>query len=1099
MRSHYEHDTPMRTQSTVTWLCVLITFIGCSCLNTSGAQPPVNLIRDVPDSAARVSVDSTFPGYDSAVLTDGRWIAEGQNAPTGYGDPNRLGNGGNTWVSADSLATHWIQIEWPKPVRFNSVHIVWSLPEWMPKAFQLEIQKESGWQPLDPQVAAWEPTTRETRLSFQPVEARALRIVQPAGCGGTRELLAAQEIAVYLTDEVPSHDAQAVRLNASQLTRLIPTEPERNLARLHTTTPGAVRAWSYSQTGRQQEVPGLVDDNLTEQLTTTPETLALGVEWPIAHMLEEATLCWNAAPPAPDQLVIEYFDTQQWQPITNGLNATRDTDAQRIHWAFTPVATTGLRVRWLETPLSHVPTELRVPRVWPANAQTWPDRIAGRGVLATEILGRPEDPTFAALASAALPMTPARTFVGTPGDITEMGVLWDGSIVGRETIRIAVGAERWQMPELRETLRRELLDGWLPAVITSAQAGQVLVKQTVFCLPADATHGPLTWIHVTLHNTATAPVDCPLFLRLQSGHGGTISLVDGIVSRQDDVLLACVQSPAPPAVADAQSIQFALCLPAAGEIAVDLVHPQKKDISRTEAAALRKLSYDTALCEFCSLWNKALENVICFHLPEPRVENMVRAVLAQLLINADGDIMPYGAAPSVYEGSLFGIEESYAMLGLAQWGLQDEAARFLDATYLTPDFLKKVDVYQGYDDRHQQYRNGLQPHYAVATYRLAGNRAWIEKHLPLMRECAEWTIRERRKTMAADSADRPLHAGLLPQWAYGGDIAEVQCYALYANFCCWRGLVDTAWLLDELGDTETAARYRQEAVAYRRDIDRAIAGSYRADRSPPFLPLRLYAEQPDEQMDYYQLFAGCMLDVEYLEPSGQHAKWINDYLESDNRLFCGLPRFRRDAGPGGIDALYGKGYLLNQLRVGAVREFLLGFYAFLAFNMDHTTFTSRETNVIYSSDRHLRTGYYVPDQSDPVPCSSAVALQLVRHMLATELSSQVDAPPDTLLLLGGVPQHWLAPGQSLEFKDLPTVFGPVSLAIESSERSIHVRVSPPTRRPPQTLRIRLGHPGARMVQNVEYDDNATPHVDPSGAWIELPGNSPMCDIVVGFE
>ena len=1089
----------MRSTSILTWLCVLTIVSGWPFLSASGAQLPVNLVRDVPDSVARVSVDSTFSGYDTSVLNDGRWIAEGQDSPTGYGDPNRLGNGGNTWVSADALGEHWIQIDWPKPVRFNTVHIVWSLPEWMPKAFQLQIQVESKWQPLDSQVAAWEPTTRETRLSFKPVETGALRIVQPAGCGGTRELLAAQEIAVYLSDKDPSSDARAITLNSSQIARLVPAEPERNLTRLQATTPGAVHAWSYSQAGRQHELPALIDDNLAKQLTSTPDTLALGVQWPIAHVTEEATLCFNAVPPAPDQFVIEYFDTERWQPVTSGLTATQDLAAQRIHWKFTPVASTGLRVRCVSPPIPQTLTEFLVPRVWPESAQAWPERIAGRGVLATEVLGRPEDPAFAALASAALPMTPARTFVGTPGDITEMGVLWDGSIVGRETISLAVGAERWRLLELRETLQRELLDGWMPAVTTSAQAGQVLVKQTVFCLPGNASHGPVTWIHVTLQNTANSPVDCPLYLRLHSGHGGTISLVDGIVARQDDVLLACVQSPTPPVAADSQSIQFALRLPAAGDMAIDVVHPQTKGISRTEATARRGLSYDTALHAFRSLGDKALEKVIAFHLPEPRVENMVRAVLAQLLINADGDIMPYGAAPSVYEGSLFGIEESYAMLGLAQWGLQDEAARFLDATYLTPEFLKKVDVYQGYDDRHQQYRNGLQPHYAVAAYRLAGNRTWIEKHLPLMRECAEWTIRERRKTMTADGADRPLHAGLLPQWAYGGDIAEVQCYALYANFCCWRGLVDTAWLLEELGDSATAERYRQEAVAYRQDIDRAIEGSYRADRSPPFLPLRLYAEQPDEQMDYYQLFAGCMLDVEYLEPGGQHAKWINDYLESDNRLFCGLPRFRRDAGPGGIDALYGKGYLLNQLRVGSVREFLLGFYAFLAFNMDHTTFTSRETNVIYASDRHLRTGYYVPDQSDPVPCSSAVALQWVRHMLATELSSRVDAPPDTLLLLGGVPQQWLAPGQKLQFQDLPTVFGPVSLVIESSERSIHLRVSPPTRRPPQTIRIRLGHPGERLVQNIEFDDNAVPRVDPSGAWIELPGNSPACDVVVGFE
>ena len=334
--------------------------------------------------------------------------------------------------------------------------------------------------------------------------------------------------------------------------------------------------------------------------------------------------------------------------------------------------------------------------------------------------------------------------------------------------------------------------------------------------------------------------------------------------------------------------------------------------------------------------------------------------------------MPYGAAPSVYDGALFGIEESYAMLALAQWGLVQDAQRYLDATYLTPEFLQKVDTYRDYRDRHQQYRNGLEPHYAVAAYRLSRDRAWIERHLPCCASVPNGRSSSVKRRWNRERRSVRCTAGLLPKWSYGGDIAEVECYALFANFCCWRGLVDTAWLLRELGDESTAQRYAAEAAAYRQDIERAIDGSYRSERTPPFLPLRLYADEPDEQMDYYQLFAGCMLDVEFLEPGQRHYRWITDFLEADNRVFCGLPRFRRDAGAGGLDALYGKGYLLGKLREDSVREFLLGFYAYLAFNLDHDTFTSRETNVVYASDLHVRSTYNVPDQSDPVPCSSAV-------------------------------------------------------------------------------------------------------------------------------
>ena len=40
-------------------------------------------------------------------------------------------------------------------------------------------------------------------------------------------------------------------------------------------------------------------------------------------------------------------------------------------------------------------------------------------------------------------------------------------------------------------------------------------------------------------------------------------------------------------------------------------------------------------------------------LPETRLNRLYRAVLAQLFINGYGDIMPYGAAPSNYDGSVY--------------------------------------------------------------------------------------------------------------------------------------------------------------------------------------------------------------------------------------------------------------------------------------------------------------------------------------------------------------------------------------------------------------------------------------------------------------
>jgi hypothetical protein len=455
--------------------------------------------------------------------------------------------------------------------------------------------------------------------------------------------------------------------------------------------------------------------------------------------------------------------------------------------------------------------------------------------------------------------------------------------------------------------------------------------------------------------------------------------------------------------------------------------------------------------------------------------------------------MRYGSEPSVYRQEIFGVEEGYAMLALALLGFGADAQRYLDGTYLTREFLRKVDAYESAEDRHQQYRNGLEPHYAVSVYRLTRDAGWIRKHLPLLRDCAEWTIAQRRRTMSLEDGRKPLHWGLLPEWAYGGDISEVKCHALYGNYCCWRGLADTAWLLEEQGDSETARRYRAA-------IDRAVDASYVKDRRPPFLPLRLYANQPDEQMDYYQLFAGCILDLAPFEKGSKHLRWISDFLEEDNRMFCCLPRFRRDVGPGGLDALYGKGSLLSKLQEDSVREFLLGFHAYMAFNMDRETFASRETNVLYASDLHVRSRYEVPDMSDPVPCSSAVALQLLRHMLVSEEAGGPGELSGDLLLLAAAPRSWLRDGQAIRIAGAPTCWGPVSLAVRSLALSgrIEAEISPPRRSACRAIRLRLRHPEARPLRSVTVDGVPWREFDPAGEWITLPGRSDPCRVVATY-
>jgi hypothetical protein len=720
-------------------------------------------------------------------------------------------------------------------------------------------------------------------------------------------------------------------------------------------------------------------------------------------------------------------------------------------------------------------------------AVTWPEEMTTTAFQKT-ILARPEEPSFETLAKYGLSM-PVWAMMGLKDYSREQAVSWDGQIVAERCwIRFALGDPPRTLSEVPERPRRTLVDGWLPGVTVEGKIGDVEVRQTSFVAAADESgkSGGL-FIVIELRNRGMRNLKGALrveaFLPEKRGTLPALEFRDGMLVSGNTAYLAGVGR----CRADKEKnvIAFDLDIPPDRTQVLRLVSPIA-DPSSDNARKLQSADFDAALKRLRSYWEKILAPATKLNLPEPRLNNLCRAVLIQLFINAHANVMPYGSTPSAYDGSLYGVEEGYAMTALAMFGFAADAERYMDGTYLTPAFLKKVEVYKQYEDRHQQYRNGLQPMYAIEVYRLTRDKAWIEKHLPLIRECAEWTIANRRKTMQLEGGKKPLHWGLLPKWSYGGDIADQQCYPLYSNFCCWKGLVETAWLLDELGDRETAARYRKEADDYYAVIMSVVDRIYRADAKPPVLPPHVYAQGADGG-EYYQLFAGCILDLLPFRLDDKRANYLADFLEQDNRVFCLLPRFRRDAGPGGLDAIYGLGYILSKLHQDRIREFLLGFYAFQVFNMEHTCFTSRETNAIYATEEHLRTDFKVPAMSDPLPCSSAVALLFLRHLLVTEETLGAGEYTGGLKLLTAAPRKWFEQGKTIEVEGAPTHFGKVSFKVTSRAKDgiIEADVTAPDRGSCSALKLRLRHPQEKPFKTVLV--NGKPHtgIDAKGEWVVI--------------
>ena len=618
-----------------------------------------------------------------------------------------------------------------------------------------------------------------------------------------------------------------------------------NLARLAEKVPGAARALAWTKGGKQVEAPSLADGNRKAAAKLPPDWSAVGVAWAVPHVADRGEVFFAEAAPPPASLVLQAFDGEGWVRVRDGLKAEPRPGARAIRYTFEPVATAAMRLQAKGAPPAVCELEIHPYTPGrPGGRITWPKRMAGRE-LEEQILARRQEPSFESLSLYGLSM-PVWATMGIKDWPHEQAVSWDGRIlVPLFKIAAGVGDPPRGFADVRDTVRRNLIDGWLPGVVVEGQFGDVALKQTSFVAFIDpAGKKPGLFLSFDVRNVSKRPCKTSLTVRLDWDDGKTqLTFRDGALVRGKATYLVC----GGPCRAGAarNAIAWDVTLPAGGAHTFTAAAPVNYDGRTPISSHLRGAGYDEALASFRGYWRKLLAPAMKLDLPEKRLNNLYRSVLTQIYINADGDVMPYGSMPSAYDGALYGVEEGYAMMALAMSGLGRDAQRYMDRTYLHKRFLRKVEKYGGYGDRHQQYRNGLQPMYAVAAYRITGDRRWITGHLPLLAECAEWTIATRRKTMKEEGGKKPLHWGLLPKWSYGGDIADRQCYPLYANIACWRGLHDTAWLMERLGRHKAAGRLAKEAHEYRKVIGQVIDKIYRADAKPPFLPPHVYATGPE--------------------------------------------------------------------------------------------------------------------------------------------------------------------------------------------------------------------------------------------------------------
>jgi hypothetical protein len=668
-------------------------------------------------------------------------------------------------------------------------------------------------------------------------------------------------------------------------------------------------------------------------------------------------------------------------------------------------------------------------------------------LLASEMLARGE-PSFESLARVGYSF-PGTASLGLPLAQEEAGVLWNGTIIVPGRTADGRRVPRLFVPLLGTPLlpwggdvpvRRKLVTEGPLRVVVERTSGSIHARETTLVAPGGDPNGCL---HVRFRFENRSETAQSIHFALATlirefgpfpweGKGDKLTICPEKPALDPGTGVAAVGSHA--IVRGPRHLKFSTdgrqstihCdhVIAPGESRVlDFTVPLG-DVSPDQL--VKTSDFDAAFDRAGEVWAKVFGQATSLSLPEPRLQRLYRSALAQLLIAADGDIIPYGSFPGVYDREVLGLEETWEMEALASFGFGAEAVNLLRGTYFTPRHLNKRT-------KHHQYRNGLTAQVAWRIYELTRDRNLSALALEVLLPLAEWTRQSRRCSGDGTEPGAPLHAGLLPKHLYGGDLQQ-PCHALYSNFTCWRGLRDTALFLADRGRKQESQDLLAEAAAYRKRILEVCDRIAKREADPPFLPFRLEesAAVPTSG-EYYQLFGPLVLETGCLPRGGPLQKLVVEAIEKGPRLVARQARFGE---PLGLDAHYTRGLMAEWLRAGRRKDFLMGFYCQQALACDRDVFSCPEVMPIFFTakdrrDEELRR-LSGARRTDPCAAGPATFLLHLRDALILEERDDDDLHTGRLIVAAGIPQAWLRPGAVIAAGPIATAYGPVTFSLECS-------------------------------------------------------------------
>ncbi|MBM3495800.1 MAG: hypothetical protein FJX72_15970 [Armatimonadetes bacterium] len=473
-------------------------------------------------------------------------------------------------------------------------------------------------------------------------------------------------------------------------------------------------------------------------------------------------------------------------------------------------------------------------------------------------------------------------------------------------------------------------------------------------------------------------------------------------------------------------------------------------------------------------WRSALAPSMRLQTPDELLNNTIMASQAHCMIAARNEengklIDPW--ISSTYYASL--DTESHAILyGMDLMGQHDFARKGYE-------FFRKRQNPAGYLS-HGYTLMGTGQHlwFLSDHFRLTGDQAWWRGIEANMVKVADWVVRQAAKTRAVGPGRRqvPQH-GLMPpgtvaDWQDWGYIFSMQGY-YYA------GLSRVASALAEIGNPQAGA-FARAAARLGADIRRAYgwtqARTPAVDRGDgvwiPGSPYQLLKPGPCEQ--FFPNYSGAWLyDVELgahhmadqgvFAPDSPEIGWMADYLEGHQFLRDGITTGALDEAGNRKDWFNRGGFPHAQPYYGRypelcarrddVKPFIRSYFNQLAPSINREDLSIYENPGASVWNKTHETGHF---------------LQQSRLMFVMERG-------DALWLAPFVTNRWMQDGMAVAVEQAPTFFGDVGFRIVShaAQGAIEATITPPTRRAPKEIVIRLRHPEGKPMRSVMV--NGKPH------------------------